>query len=143
MSLCIASVFFLTAVGVALTGVPPVSAVCNQTDVVAWDVLPDDVQADGDGEFSTTLRLEWSFRDPPFMGAAEAASSGHDNVINDTYVPDVFFPSTCTGYEDIDVSGDLVSLLSNGTVNSLGWVWDSGDPPPYAEDIHELTVLKP
>ena len=147
LALSIAGVFFLTAMAVTLTGVGPADAQeCNQNDVVAWSLLPQttDVDDTDTGFFTETLTLNWAFVDPPFLGAAEAAVGGHEHVINVEYVPDVFFPGGCIGYQNINVSGNLVlSAGEDGTVNSLGWVWDSGNPPPYDEDLHELTVLEP
>lgn len=122
------------------------AAVCG-TATADWRDQPTNETANGSRVFDTTvspgnveLQLNWTFPDTPFIGEAEIAASGNENIQDVTYTPAYFFPSTCQGSVAIDVMGTLTSGHTTGTLMSLGKVWDSGNPPPYDDDIHTLSI---
>ena len=59
------------------------------------------------------------------------------------YTPYIFFPEDCTGAVPIEIKGNLVDEATTGTLKSYGMVWDSGDPQPFDDDVHTLSITTP
>jgi len=129
---------FLLAAGLFLANLREVMAQCPSSDSVVWS--PATAQtSDVNGNFTyNDSFLVWTFREQPFIGAAEIDDAQSENITSVQYTPAYFFPEHCQGAVEIDIAGTISG--TSATLVTLGWVWDSGDPPPYAEAYQTLTI---
>ena len=137
----IGSVLFAAATVIGVYDARHASACMSGSDIVGWELAPQSVLAVAPGNYLAKLNLDWGFRDIPFLGAAERAAGNVNIAGSPTYTPSYFYPSTCGGSIAVSVTGKLANPALNGLMRSRGWVWNSGNPAPFGESIHNLTVL--
>lgn len=135
-----ASVLFCLVASLFVANLQEATA-CPGSNSVNW--TPETAQvSDVNGAFEyDSAYLTWEFIETPYIGHAEIYGAGSSHIEDAAYNPDYFYPTLCEGSVGIEISGNLESLQTSGSLRSRGWVWDSGSPPPFAESYEMVLTI--
>ncbi len=100
---------------------------CGCCNAIYWDGATDPatVYADGDGHFTFSEVVNWTFDSPYTVGEVQLISVSGDNINwydpdDPVATPSVFYPNAfcCTGCMTVQVTGKLLTSSSNGSIKS-------------------------